>query len=671
MIVWSHPSTGLIRRYAVKIAVIFTLFVALITTLFISISINAAPGINQTIGFQGRLLDSNGNVVPDGFYNVQFKIYQDGTGSTAGDDDGGTLKWTETYVNNNNSSGVEVKNGYLSVNLGSKTAFGSSIDWNQDTLWLSLNVAGKDPACTTFGTSPCVADGEMLPMKRLTASPYAINSSMLNGKNSSDFVQLGQGSQTDDSDNSSILIDKTGNGNLIQLKNNSTDVFGVANSGDIVFGSNDNHSVSVADSPADTAGMNLILAAGSGGSGDGADGGGVIISGGNGGGTDSNGGNITLAGGTGTGTGANGLIIMGTPTFSTVVDDANCYTSGATVASSCTISSSSINNSAAVIVGFSAVGQTATLPDPTLTTAGRVVYIMAANGSENFTLSMNGGGAGNELIMKADSATALIWNGSDWLVTGMSSSSLLGTSGTNDTPVVQVGSGDDDGSLTLLTVDKADEAPSVVDSSAMLGSIYYDTTLGALQCYESTGWGDCTSRPDSFVALNPEYSGAVQNGSNLGTMTSDICSDTLDINDDTHGTEVCGTDETYNFYNWTSSETGAQTRSIYVTYKLPSNFTEFVSESTYLMARTDSSDAVVTYQIYKNNGSSGLSPCGSVVSASTGVKTAWSQANATGTSDPSACGFEAGDSVVVQINFTSSNDANAYASTLGFAFSTH
>src|SRR5437868_6137725 len=66
--------------------------------------VHAAAGINQTINFQGRLLNSQGATVPDGFYNIEFKIYQDGDGQSVGDTTGspaGSLKWTEDYLNNN------------------------------------------------------------------------------------------------------------------------------------------------------------------------------------------------------------------------------------------------------------------------------------------------------------------------------------------------------------------------------------------------------------------------------------------------------------------------------------------------------------------------------------------------------------------------------------------
>ncbi|MBN9397602.1 hypothetical protein J0I05_00080 [Candidatus Saccharibacteria bacterium] len=774
MNVWCHLPTIFKQRRSLQIAALLTLCVALITTLFFSISVHAAPGVNQTISFQGRLLDSHGGVVPDGNYNIQFKIYQDGSGAQAGNPDG-TLKWTETYVNNGGTSGVPVKNGYLSVNLGSQTPFGTSIDWNQDTLWLSMNIAGSSAGCTTFNTYPCASDGEMLPMKRITSTPYSLNSGQVGGKTVNQLVQLGQGTQTDASNTSSIAINKTGSGNLLQLQNTATDVFTIGNAGDITFGNNAAHSIAVAQATANATGIQLTVSAGTGGSGTGSTGGTLSLSGGAAGGTNgnggnitldggsktgsgndgsisigtgstssitigsntsgqnqtvsigandtaritlsgdsntaylgngsasnaptdfkfqatnstsdgvaggslaiqggnattgnTNGGNITLSGGAGSGSGAKGLVIISTPTFATTTDDANCYTSGALVATSCTITSTSLNNSSVLLVGFSATGQTATLPDPTITTAGRLVYIMGANNSKDFSLTMNGGGTGNLITLRANSAATLMWNGSDWVVTGSSADSILqGTDKGGDTNV-QIGDGSDTTTPTLLTLDKATTAPTVTDTTAMLGSMYYDTTLGEVQCYEADGWGACAAKPDNFVTLSPQYSNAVTNGTGIGTMDSDICSDALNINDGSSGQPtICGTDETYNYYNWTSTQTTTQTKSIYVTYQLPTSFKAFIEGSTSLLARTDSTDSTVSYQLYRNS-STGLTACGSAIQASTGTQTNWQKAVATSGADPAQCGFEAGDSLVIKISLSAKDSANAYASTLNFAFS--
>src|SRR3977135_606199 len=95
---------------------------ALITHTFLTeATAHATAGINQQINFQGRLLNAQGATVPDGNYNIQFKIYQDGDGLSTGDTTGapvGALKWTESYLNSS-SQGVIVKNGFMSVQLGS------------------------------------------------------------------------------------------------------------------------------------------------------------------------------------------------------------------------------------------------------------------------------------------------------------------------------------------------------------------------------------------------------------------------------------------------------------------------------------------------------------------------------------------------------------------------
>lgn len=214
--------------------------VALFAFLGLTAKPAAAANNNQTINFQGRLLNSQGATVTDGFYNIQFKVYQDGDGQSAGDTTGspaGTLKWTENWLNSA-SHGVKVVNGFMSVQLGSVTAFGSNIDWNQGNLWLSMNV-GDTSSCTitTNFTANCNGDGEMLPMQPLTASPYSLNSGELNGLTSNNFVQLAQGVQTDNTTAASIGINKTAaSGDILDLQKSGVDVVRVDNSGSLILG---------------------------------------------------------------------------------------------------------------------------------------------------------------------------------------------------------------------------------------------------------------------------------------------------------------------------------------------------------------------------------------------------------------------------------------------------
>lgn len=118
---------------------------------------------SSNLNYQARLLSSNGNIVPDGYYNIEFKLYSSATS--------GAALWTERYSDTNgatagNDTRVRVVNGYLSVNLGTNTAFPTNINWDQD-MWLTMNIGG--PAQTA---SP-VFDGEMSPRIKLTAVPYA------------------------------------------------------------------------------------------------------------------------------------------------------------------------------------------------------------------------------------------------------------------------------------------------------------------------------------------------------------------------------------------------------------------------------------------------------------------------------------------------------------------
>lgn len=211
------------------------LFVALLFVSFLLWHIlspqplGAITGINEQVNYQARLLTDTGAVVPDGTYNVEFKIYQDGDGCESGGASpcSGTLQWTETRTGTNR---VTVKNGYFSVRLGSVTAFGSSVDWNQDTLWLSINIGG------TSGTPTW--DGEMTPFRRLTSVPYALNAGKLGGLDVDKFLQIAPSAvQVDSGTLDSIYLNKTGaSGNILRLQKSGTDMFVMDNDGNVALG---------------------------------------------------------------------------------------------------------------------------------------------------------------------------------------------------------------------------------------------------------------------------------------------------------------------------------------------------------------------------------------------------------------------------------------------------
>ncbi len=129
-------------RGLLLLAVIFVLGS---TPVFVFSKNNAQAATSSHLNFQSRLQNIAGNTVADGLYDVEFKLYDAASG--------GANVWTETRTGANR---VRVVGGYMSVNLGSVSAF-PAINWDQD-LWLTMNVDN---------------DGEMNPRMKLTAVPYA------------------------------------------------------------------------------------------------------------------------------------------------------------------------------------------------------------------------------------------------------------------------------------------------------------------------------------------------------------------------------------------------------------------------------------------------------------------------------------------------------------------
>jgi hypothetical protein len=136
------------------------------------VTANAATN-SSTISFQARLENSTGSIVPDGNYNIEYKLYNalTSSGSSQGSCTGDSAcLWTEDYLNSA-SHGVSVVDGYLSVNLGSITSFPSTINWNQP-VYLTMNIGGTSTGTPTW-------DGEMTPRLQLTAVPDAFQAQAL------------------------------------------------------------------------------------------------------------------------------------------------------------------------------------------------------------------------------------------------------------------------------------------------------------------------------------------------------------------------------------------------------------------------------------------------------------------------------------------------------------
>src|SRR5690606_28317422 len=145
--------------------------------------VHANSSNNRTISFSARLRSAGGEIAPDGYYNISFNLYTT--------QQSGSPIWSETYYDQNGPADgedyrVKVSNGYLNVKLGSRTPFGSNINWDGN-LWLTMNIGGTGQIANA---QIIPWDGEMSPRIQLTAVPYALSAGTLGGLTSNDFIQL-------------------------------------------------------------------------------------------------------------------------------------------------------------------------------------------------------------------------------------------------------------------------------------------------------------------------------------------------------------------------------------------------------------------------------------------------------------------------------------------------
>jgi len=176
-----------VRRSLPVMLVFFGVFSLLVFTLRTPVKAYATAA--DTVNFQARLQSSSGAIVPDGYYNLEFKLYSASTG--------GSPLWTEDYLNTS-SQGLSASNGYVTAQLGSITAFPSTIDWSQQ-LYLTINVGG------TSNSGPVTWDGEMSPRLALTATPYAFQAGSA--------AQAGELSSTSGSNVATLSIQAPTSGN--------------------------------------------------------------------------------------------------------------------------------------------------------------------------------------------------------------------------------------------------------------------------------------------------------------------------------------------------------------------------------------------------------------------------------------------------------------------------
>lgn len=134
---------------------------AFLIALIFSAELLAVNQITQLVPFQGRLHNSEGNVVADGVYDLTFYIYETPTG--------GEFKWSENHAQ------VSVIHGYVNVLLGATDAgkfSGASVDFSKEK-YLSISINGGQ---------------EMFPRHQLVPTFHSYDSKKLGGKEADEWA---------------------------------------------------------------------------------------------------------------------------------------------------------------------------------------------------------------------------------------------------------------------------------------------------------------------------------------------------------------------------------------------------------------------------------------------------------------------------------------------------
>jgi hypothetical protein len=187
-------SVGSVRRIALAIALIFTTSFGILA----SLPTSAAQSVPYKVNFQGRLTDNNGNILPDGSYNIKFRLF-DALSA-------GTNKYEEDRVFAGTDNRVAIQNGLFNIQLGDITAITPALFSGVYPLYLEVEL--PTPASSTCATNGCAVftEGAMTPRQPMASSPYAISADTLDGIDSSGFVQLAPAGQQSGSVNISGAI---------------------------------------------------------------------------------------------------------------------------------------------------------------------------------------------------------------------------------------------------------------------------------------------------------------------------------------------------------------------------------------------------------------------------------------------------------------------------------
>ena len=200
--------------------------IGMMTAMFmLSPTVNAAQTVPYKMNFQGRLTDISGNVLPNGLYNLRFRLMSASSG--------GSNLWQADRVYTGSGTGdhrVQVTNGIFSVQLGDTAtgvgdpALSPSIFNTQTNATVYLEIELPTPATAVCATVSCASWAElaMTPRQLVAATPYSLNADTVDGIDGAALAQLAS--------NNTFTGNKTFTGNfLYQPATDSTTAFQIQN----------------------------------------------------------------------------------------------------------------------------------------------------------------------------------------------------------------------------------------------------------------------------------------------------------------------------------------------------------------------------------------------------------------------------------------------------------